>query len=371
MRVRRRFLLILEGLGGAIALWRPWLGLVVLAVAWAADYWRDRQLDRQRYRLQLVKLRRFFTRAERAADWYLQPENVLRVDTREGSTRPTPAQMTYPDALIPEYQPDSPLEQVQAGQYLTNLRLSELIARYRITGYQVCELGCADGRSAVLFSGGMNAARMPAHPAYRAALVHNRVIGVDLVMHYLTRYHCGLDSPCVLADVQQVPLAAEAFDVVCISQTLQALELPQEALDEACRLLKPGGLLVLATPSRHSLSLSQCLNPLLVTRQILTLAGIERLLPSRQLTFEDQGTVAFMTNFSRKELVGLLNVAGFVILEMRTFHFLRSLHQIAARLWPELRLGTYADLVDAFELRIAGVPLVGNLGVYWLVVARK
>ena len=78
-----------------------------------------------------------------------------------------------------------------------------------------------------------------------------------------------------------------------------------------------------------------------------------------------------MTNFSRKELLGLLNAVGLAILEMRTFHFLRGFHQIAARLWPALRLGTYAHLVSTLELRFVSVPLLGNLRAYWLVVARK
>lgn len=63
-----------------------------------------------------------------------------------------------------------------------------------------------------------------------------------------------LDSPhsaaCVdvRATAYDIPLPDETFDTILISEVLEHLEEPKEALRECLRLLKPGGKILLSTP---------------------------------------------------------------------------------------------------------------------------
>ena len=52
------------------------------------------------------------------------------------------------------------------------------------------------------------------------------------------------------ADAQALPFADESFDVVVLTEVLEHLrEYPARTLEEACRILTPGGLLVITTPN--------------------------------------------------------------------------------------------------------------------------
>ena len=73
---------------------------------------------------------------------------------------------------------------------------------------------------------------------------------------YVTE-HVGVDHPesphaltsvDVVASAYDVPLGDESFDTVLMSELLEHLEKPGAALDEARRLLRPGGWIILTTP---------------------------------------------------------------------------------------------------------------------------
>ncbi|MDD4929063.1 MAG: class I SAM-dependent methyltransferase [Gallionella sp.] len=56
-----------------------------------------------------------------------------------------------------------------------------------------------------------------------------------------------------VGDLAQCNLAADSFDVICMSQTIEHLYDPMTTLRECLRILKPGGLLVMTTPNAQSL----------------------------------------------------------------------------------------------------------------------
>lgn len=55
-------------------------------------------------------------------------------------------------------------------------------------------------------------------------------------------------SPDVLADAHSLPFRDGGFDIALMLQVLEYLEKPQQALTEAYRVLKKGGVLILSTP---------------------------------------------------------------------------------------------------------------------------
>lgn len=54
------------------------------------------------------------------------------------------------------------------------------------------------------------------------------------------------------ADVRKLPVRDAVIDVVCCFQVIEHLVRPNELLDEAARVLRRGGVLVLTTPNRFS-----------------------------------------------------------------------------------------------------------------------
>lgn len=73
-----------------------------------------------------------------------------------------------------------------------------------------------------------------------------RHVGVDLVTPSLTQARDHGVVP-VRADVNAVPMADGCADVVSAGEILEHVASPSTVVGEACRLLRPGGLLVLDT----------------------------------------------------------------------------------------------------------------------------
>lgn len=71
-------------------------------------------------------------------------------------------------------------------------------------------------------------------------------IGVDLVGSALEQ---AVDHGVIAAraNVYELPFGKESFDVVCAGEILEHLDDPVLAIQESCRVLKPGGLMVLDT----------------------------------------------------------------------------------------------------------------------------
>jgi ubiquinone/menaquinone biosynthesis C-methylase UbiE len=55
----------------------------------------------------------------------------------------------------------------------------------------------------------------------------------------------------ILGDLEQVPLDSNVFDLALLSQALHHAQHPQQAIAEACRILKPGGQLIVIDLLEH------------------------------------------------------------------------------------------------------------------------
>lgn len=113
-----------------------------------------------------------------------------------------------------------------------------------------------------------------------------QAIGVDLASDALriarTTVHTAGLSHCELrrGDMYALPFDASAFDTIAMDRLLAEAKRPGAALDEAARLLKPGGRLIVIEDFDH-LESSGARNPLAALREWLRHAGIdcERLRP--------------------------------------------------------------------------------------------
>jgi ubiquinone/menaquinone biosynthesis C-methylase UbiE/uncharacterized protein YbaR (Trm112 family) len=111
-------------------------------------------------------------------------------------------------------------------------------------GERFLEAGCG--------SGGMSAAA-----AERGA----RVVATDVALRWLVLARkrmsdAGLDDMAfVCCAAESLPFADSAFDVVAASDVVEHVQSAEEFTAACARILRPGGLLFLATPNRYSLGL--------------------------------------------------------------------------------------------------------------------
>ncbi|MDA2932751.1 methyltransferase domain-containing protein [Acidobacteria bacterium AH-259-D05] len=362
--VRRRHLALGGILGVAVAILRldTHFLLGVILVAMALDFWREIVLARVRFKEQLVKLEIIFASPRLSEQWYLDQDARLIENDRVNTFA------DWQSCLGSPYQLDVPLASILPTALLHKLWLSAYIG-HRITGYRVVDFGCHNGLAAAYFQGGREA--LPHDANYEPNSIANHVIGVDIMQLHARRVWRGLGIPSVVASVTAVPLAAGQFDVVSMCEILEHLHSPIDSLREASRVLKPGGRLILTTPNRHGLQIDHWVNPFIVGMHLLTLLGLELLLPPAGLTYEDEGEPAYHTDFSWRELNSLLEKAGFVVVEFGTFAFFTGLHRIVGRIWPRLRLGQYAFWLHQVEAGLAKVPLIRLLGTHWFVIAQR
>ena len=75
------------------------------------------------------------------------------------------------------------------------------------------------------------------------------VVGLDYCMDSLKRN--GSLNALVRGDISHLPFADESFKVVTANMVFEHLQEPEPQLAEIWRILKPGGLLIFATPNAH------------------------------------------------------------------------------------------------------------------------
>jgi SAM-dependent methyltransferase len=83
------------------------------------------------------------------------------------------------------------------------------------------------------------------------AAVASHVVGVDLDLEsvaYATQRYGAANVVFVHGDVTALPFPAASFDVVCSFETIEHVDVPEQALDEFARVLRPNGLLIASTP---------------------------------------------------------------------------------------------------------------------------
>jgi 2-polyprenyl-6-hydroxyphenyl methylase / 3-demethylubiquinone-9 3-methyltransferase len=107
----------------------------------------------------------------------------------------------------------------------------------------------ADRANAVLLDLGCGAGLLAPHVAGKGY----RHIGVDLVGSALALAGRHRIDP-IRADVTRLPLASGSADVVCAGEILEHVTDLSTVVGEACRVLRPGGLLVLDTLADTALS---------------------------------------------------------------------------------------------------------------------
>lgn len=140
-------------------------------------------------------------------------------------TRPRNDVRQYDDLASAWWDPRGPLAMLQ---WIAKAR-AHLIPRAPSGGAVLVDLACGGGLLA----------------PYARELGY-RHVGVDLTMSAL-RLAAAHGVRAVRADVTRLPLRDDVADVVTVGEILEHVADPDAVLDEACRVLRPGGRLVIDT----------------------------------------------------------------------------------------------------------------------------
>jgi SAM-dependent methyltransferase len=166
-------------------------------------------------------------------------------------------------------------------------------AGHRITAVDV---GCGDGMCTEL-------ALNVCHATPNASV---SIVGLDWSTAALKQAHArGVPVARASADEGGLPLASSSMDVVIMSEFIEHLVDPDNALDEAWRVLVPGGTLLLSTPN-----LAAWYN------RVLLAVGVQPLFSEVSLRgiHGRPGTevVGHLRLFTRRALMSLLKAMGFI-----------------------------------------------------------
>jgi SAM-dependent methyltransferase len=164
------------------------------------------------------------------------------------------------------------------------------LARQGIRGGRLLEVGCGDG--------------------YLLAAAERRsykVTGVEYSEYAAQRARAGLTRGQVLVgELSQVDLPSEAFDVCILADVIEHVRDPRSFLATVRERLKPGGCLLIATPSTDSWS--------------------ARLMRKRWMEFKTE----HLSYFSRRPMESLLSQTGFQSIRFFPGYKMISLYYVKA-----------------------------------------
>jgi ubiquinone/menaquinone biosynthesis C-methylase UbiE len=245
-------------------------------------------------------------------------------------------------------------------------QVQRLLDRYARDARTILDVGCGFGKNT----------------AYIGQTHGRRALGIDIdslkLMEARRRFGGGGQTEAcsfICADAARPPFRASTFDCILITEVLEHLISPSEALNACRTLLCNGGWLIITTPGSHNLNYSG--NPFVVAEKLLSLLSDAVLPPYHDLHAErefnrrkPEPQYGIHYHFSVRQLDGLLRDAGFETITHGSFEF-----EIYPYLLIELLTGgnleSIAKWVSPIEAVLQSIPAINRLGQHLLWVARK
>jgi ubiquinone/menaquinone biosynthesis C-methylase UbiE len=175
----------------------------------------------------------------------------------------------------------------------------------------------------------------------RLATSARRVYGIDVNYKYIAEAHSSYrNAAFFVGAAEAIPFADSFFDCIAMTEVLEHVADEPRSLAEVCRVLVPGGTLLLTVPHRGPLSF---LDP---ENILIRLPGIHRFL--YRLKWGSTGGMLPKTrehrHYSLESIQGLLGTA-FVVEEVYTSGFL--VYSLATLLKLFFKKGRLVSMLDS------------------------
>ena len=200
------------------------------------------------------------------------------------------------------------------------LAMTDFLAhKFKFEGRKAIDLGCANGSIMDIPS-----------------MKKNILYGLDLDIKSLRTINRNVYKGTINATVESLPLKNSTFDLVFMTELIEHLVKPEQALKDIYRILEPEGLFILTTPSRNHFLSWESLNPLVLFKEVLGLYLESFSFPKKSIAvWRDR--CFFHTNFSFKELINMLKDNGFEVIYRSSYGFLGALIRGFIKIKPEHR----------------------------------
>ena len=207
----------------------------------------------------------------------------------------------------------------------------------------VVDVGANDGRATWRF--GVGAGRT--------------VVGIDVSHLLLQRFRENLPGQLALqADGACLPLADGCADFLFCTETLEHIPDPEAAVAEFLRVLKPGGWLMIQSPSAHRL---RNLNPFHLLTLLASLVS-DRVLQKKAVHENTwHNGITYHWDFSIQDYEGMIGRAGGTVIDLRSSQFFV----------PRFLLGEDKESFLAWERRLSRISGVRYFGGDLVVVAAR
>src|SRR5579872_292670 len=177
-----------------------------------------------------------------------------------------------------------------------------------------------------------------------------RLVGIDLDFDGLRKNPVISDR--IFGDIERLPLADQAFDLVTANMVVEHLQNPETVLQEIRRVLRPGGIFIFHTPNRKAL-------------QIRLTAFIPKGVKNRLIGMlegrsdEDIFKTFYKMNTSR-DIAEHARKRGFEVAELRVV----STNAVTQLITP-------IAILELAYIRILEAPRFEKLRTNWIVVLRR
>ncbi len=181
--------------------------------------------------------------------------------------------------------------------------------------------------------------------------------------------------PFVIGDAERLPFKDESFNKVICIDLLEHLLKPHALLEESKRLLKPNGVVILITPSRHFPGFTT--NPFVLAESIISLTT-DSILPCKQdwdisrisnwkKFFSEHGFIVHNT-FTIQHLRSLIKESNLKLVSLHTVNFHFPLYFIPL---INASVKNYQRIIKSFEYIFERIPVLKYLGKNWIIVCKK
>ena len=325
-----KYFAILSSIGILLLFKGSLLGIIVLLLSFALDYFVLRARKRENFQIQLKELKE------------LLREGFYKSDER----REDPFEFDIGKNKLLDSNPANILRKAWI------LNLAEKYFKYNST---VLDAGCKGGEISASLK------------TYASS-----IYGIDFNRSAIKNFNRRFRGSGVQANILDLPFKSKRFDVVLCTEVIEHLLNPIQGLNQIAEVAKPDGLLILSTDNRNGINFLEVFNPFIVIERVVGLLFPQVLAPRNLIWKWKNKYKIYHAEYSREDLISMIRVTKkYEILSYFSLSFLSGIYRIICRLKPDIKQEDYLKIMFPIEKILVKIPIIRWLGDHWVVILKR